>query len=1022
MLCQNKKENRTIDKATNKGLILKPNEMKYIKIWMAFCAVFACFAGNPKAQTANEITITSTLHDDKGKPVQGALISGNEGKILVYSNGSGQFTITVPAHSVVLITAKGYKMQSLSADAIPARISLTNDNGAQEINIPFRKLEKQDLPGAVSVLNPETYIDKDYNVAVENGMNGRVPGLLWSNNIWGLENALVLVDGVPRDFSDVTLSEVQQITVLKGVNAVALYGSQAAKGVIQITTKRGEANTQKVGVRVNTGIAVPKALPNYLNSADYMTLYNEARRNDGLADLYDATTIQNYRTGNSYRYPSVDYYSSDYIKKFQNSTDANAEFSGGNNIARFYSNVGWSTGNSLLNVGEGKNDHDNRFNVRGNVDLKLNDYISSSLSVNAIFGDSRRARGNFWGNAATLLPNRFSPLIPIDLISPNDNTALGIVKASHNLINGKYLLGGTQQFTTNPIADMYAAGFDDNIRRTFQVTNGIDANLGSILQGLSFHTLLNFDYANSYLQSISNTYAVYSPTWNNSYDSLTKLQKFNEDAVPGTQNINSTTQAQNLGVSAWLGYDKTVSDVHNLSATLLGYASSLKASNIYQPTTNSHLGLQLGYNYKHKYSADFSGAYVNSTKLPDGKRAAFSPTLSLGWLLSSEKFLSGSKAVDYLKLTASAGILNTDLDISGYYLYDNIYSSQAYFTWNDGIQAQNRASRSSYGASPDLSFPKRKELNAGIEGAFFNNLLSLQATYFRTNMDGMLTQRFSQYPSYFADFVPYTNYNSTLRTGVDFGLNVNKKAGALELNIGINATYAKSKVIKRDELYLDTYQNRAGKTADAIFGLVSNGFFQDQNDIDNSAKQMFSEVKPGDIKYADQNGDHVIDDRDEVMIGRWIAPFTYGITFSAGYRNFELFVLGTGSRGGNGVKNNNYYWVDGDDKYSEVVWDRWTPATKATAKFPRLSSSQNANDFRYSDFWLYKTDQFNLARVQLTYNFLGNVIRRTFFKDFGLYVSGANLIRFSKNSGILDLTVAGTPQFTYYSAGIRAKF
>ena len=158
------------------------------------------------------------------------------------------------------------------------------------------------------------------------------------------------------------------------------------------------------------------------------------------------------------------------------------------------------------------------------------------------------------------------------------------------------------------------------------------------------------------------------------------------------------------------------------------------------------------------------------------------------------------------------------------------------------------------------------------------------------------------------------------------------------------------------------------------------------------------------------------------MIGRWIAPFTYGITFSAGYKNFELFVLGTGSQGGNGVKNNSYYWVAGDAKYSEVVWDRWTPDTKATAKYPRLSSSQNANDFRYSDFWLYKADQFNLARVQLTYNLPGNVIRRTFFRDLGLYVSGATLIRFSENREILDLTVAGTPQFRYYSAGLRAKF
>jgi TonB-linked SusC/RagA family outer membrane protein len=853
-------------------------------------------------------------------------------------------------------------------------------------------------------------------------MNGRVSGLLWNNNIWGLENAIVMIDGVRREFSDITFNEVQQISVLKGVNAVALYGSQAAKGIIFITTKKGETNARKIGVRVNTGVALPSALPNYLNSADYMNLYNEARRNDGLTDLFDATTIQNYRTGNSFRFPSVDYYSSQYLKRYQNATDANAEFSGGNSNARFYSNIGFVNSSTLLNIGEGKNENDNRLNVRGNVDLKLNEKISSSIYVSAIFAESRRARGNYWANAASLLPHRFTPLIPIDLISPNDKASLGLANASRNLIDGKYLLGGSQQFLTNPIADLYVAGYDKNIRRTFQVTNEINADLNSVLPGLSAHTLFNLDYSNSYLQSVNNTYAVYTATWKPASDSLNSLQKFGEDARPGTQNINNTTQRQNIGFSAWLGYDRTVNTNHNISAKLLGYTSAITVNDVYQPITNSHLGLQLAYNYKHKYWADFSGAYVNSTKLPDGNRAAFSPTFSLGWLLSSEKFLANSKVVNHLKLSASAGILNTDLDISGFYLYDNIYQRGSFFTWNDGVQAQNQATTSAYGSSPNLSFPQRKELNASLEGSFFNNLLNIQTTFFKTQMDGLLTQRFSQYPNYFSTFIPYTNYNAHQRTGFDLMLNIDKKLGDVQLNFGANATYAKSKVTKRDELFLDSYQNRSGKPVDAIFGLVNNGFFMDQNDINSSPRQLFSEVKPGDIKYVDQNGDNVIDSRDEVMIGKYIAPFSYGINFTIGYKNLSLFVLGTGNNGANGLTNNNYYWVSGDLKYSDVVLNRWTEATKATANYPRLSSQQNANNFRSSDFWLYKTDRFNLSKVQLTYNFSNNILRKTFVRDLLIYVNGANLVTFSQNRNILELSVANTPQFRNYNVGIRAKF
>jgi TonB-linked SusC/RagA family outer membrane protein len=1012
--------------------------MRYIKMWSTFCAVLICLCSNLKAQNAREVTIKSVVHNEKGAPVSGVLISGNEGKTTTYTDQAGAFTITVPANSVVLINGKGFKMQSLRANAVPARIGLISDNTATEVYLPFDKVHRQDVIGAVTVLNPDTYIDKDYNYTVEGGLNGRAAGLLWSNNIWGMENAIVMIDGVRREFSDITFPEVEQISVLKGINAVALYGAQAAKGIIFITTKKGQVGDRKISLRVNSGIAVPRALPKFLSSADYMVLNNEAFRNDNpsaVTDRWTADTIQKYRTGNPYRLPNLDYYSSKYLKKFQNATDANAEFSGGSNNARFYSNVGWSTGNTLLNVGEGKNEHDNRLNLRGNVDLKLNDRISSSIYVSAIFMESRRVRSstantNYWTNAANLLPNRFTPLIPVSLISRNSSAALDLIKASRNLIDGQYLLGGLQSFQTNPIADAYSAGYDNNIRRIFQVTNTINADLSGVLQGLSFHTLFNIDYRNSYLQSISNTYAVYQPTWNATADSITGLTKYGEDARPGTQNINNTAQRNNNSVAAWFGYDKTVGEAHNISAKLLGYTSSISVNDIYQPITNSHLGLQLGYNFKHKYIADFSGAYSNSTRLPEGNRTGFSPTVSLGWLLSSERFLANSKAVNYLKLSVSAGILNTDLDITrnnqdASYLYNDAYRRGTNFSWNDGVSASNQTSFSNQGANPDLTFPKRKEVNASLEGSLFHDLINFQTTVFKAKMDGLLTQRFSQYPSYFSNFVPYTNYDAYQRSGFDLMLNVNKKVGVVDLSLGTNLTYATSKVVKRDAdaVLPDVYQRREGKPVDAIFGLVSNGFFTDQSGIDNSPKQIFGgTIKPGDIKYVDQNGDKLIDSRDEVEIGRWIAPFTYGINLNIGYKAFNLFLLGTGTNGGNAIKNSSYFWVSGDVKYSEVVLNRWTPGTAATATYPRLSSQQSPNNFRNSDFWLYKTDRFNLSKVQLTYTFSEHVFGKSFVNGLTVYASGANLYTFSKNREILDLSVGTTPQFKYYNAGIRAKF
>ncbi|MBN2274230.1 MAG: SusC/RagA family TonB-linked outer membrane protein [Bacteroidales bacterium] len=997
--------------------------MKYIKLSVLLCAMISFFPAELWGQDADEITLESMVTDHEDNPVANAVIFGDGSNVIRYTDLFGRFTITVPVNSTLFVSADGFISRELIAEAGLEKIILERDSIGQMVNIAYTKVEKRDLPGAISILNPGEYINEDYSFSVTDGMTGRVGGLLWSDNIWGMEDALVMIDGIPRNFGDIRLDEVEQITILKGVNAVALYGSHAAKGVILITTKRGEANNRKVSVRASTGLATPKLFPEYLGSAEYMTLYNEARNNDGLQPLYDDKTINNYRNGNRFRYPDIDYYTTEYLNKYVYNNDVSAEFSGGNKDARFYSNLGWTNNSTLLNIGEGKNEGDNRFNVRGNVDLNINDFISSTIDVSAVLSNSRRGLVDYWNSAATLLPNKYAPLIPIDMIAPDSVDALLLAENSKNIIDGQYILGGTQENMTNPVADLYVGGYNRYISRVLQVTNGINIDLNRLLKGLSFHTRFNADYYNSYNQSINNEYSVYTPTWDSISDSeiITGIEKYGNDARPGTQNIAGTAQTRNLGFSMQFNYLRSLNEIHNLSAILLASGTSITRSRVYQPSTNTNLGLQLGYNYDHRYWVDFSGALVNSTKLPEGNRSAFSPTISLGWLMSSEDFLAGASSVDHLKLNASAGIVNTDLDIQDYYLYENIYTSQGWFSWYDAAYS-NQAATSMQGANPDLSFVKRKEFNVGIEGAFFKRLICLQTTFFLLRMDGLPTQRFSQYPNYFSTLVPYTNYNSNQYTGVDVMLNINKKAGEIDLNLGINATYASSKAIKRDELYTDDYQNRTGRPVDAIFGLVSDGFFMDETEITSHPKQAFGEVQPGDIKYTDQNGDNIIDERDEVEIGRWIDPFHYGLNLSATYKNITIFMLGTGSTGGNGMKTSDYYWVDGDNKYSEVVLDRWTEATRNTATFPRLSSQQNSNNFRYSDFWMYKSNRFNLSKVQITYNLPSGILSKTFVRALDVYAMGSNLFTFSKNKDIMDLNIADAPRFRYYNLGIRISF
>ncbi|MBK5261068.1 MAG: SusC/RagA family TonB-linked outer membrane protein [Peptostreptococcaceae bacterium] len=892
------------------------------------------------------------------------------------------------------------------------------------VHVAYGTVAKNDLIGAISVIKPSEYLDKNYGTYSLDNASAFIGG----SNLWNLGTSLVLIDGVPRALGDVISTEIDQISYLKGANAVVLYGSRAANGVILITTKRGKVGDLKANVRVNGGINVPKSYPDFLGSSEYMTYYNQASLNDGLVAPYSDATIANYSShSNTDRYPDLNYYSSDYLKNMSNLYSTNAEFTGGDQRARFYAVIGLQSENSLLNFGEGKNDKATRLNVRGNIDLKLTDVISTYVNVSTVFNDSRSSNSNYWSSADTLQPNRFSPLIPTNLITAGATSALNLADASRNIIDGKYILGGSQQYLTNPIADVYAAGNLTTSSRQFQYTGGVDFDLKNSLKGLSLHTQLSIDYSNSYRDSVLNTYAVYSPTWSTSgADSITGLTKYSTDGHTGIQNLGGTFSDQVIDFNMHLDYVNTFNGKHNVSGMLVAAATRRRMTGDFQNRTNANLGLQLEYNYNHKYYADFSGALVNSTKLPAATRVAFSPTLSLSWLLSGEDFLKNSSIVDRLKLTGSAGIVNTDVDINDYYLYNAVYVPTAYFGWYDATN--NQASSISRAANHNLTYAKRKEINLGLEGSLFNKVLDFQASAFSITKDGLPVQRYSLYPNSFytanpaSSFVPYVNYGANLYQGFDFQLNFNKNLGEVNLKIGISGTYVATKVLKRDELYADSYRNRVGKPTDAIFGLQSEGFFTSQDDINNHAAQKFGVVKPGDIKYKDQNGDGYIDDRDEVQIGQWSSPFTGGMNFSAQWKGFTVFVLGTAQIGGTGVKNNSYYWEFGDRKYSSIVRNSWTEETKNTATYPRLTTLSGDNNFRYSDFWAYSTDRINLSRVQLTYSLPKEILKNINVKGLDIYASGSNLLTIAKNRDIMELNVGSSPQTRFFNLGIKAEF
>jgi len=1009
--------------------------MKDFKLKIILPIILALFCLELRAQEV-KTEVAAVIVNTKGTPIPAAAIA-NSDKRIVSSDSAGRFSIPVSQGTKLKISALGYQTQMV--DIKPGLTSITLLADADMVQVAFQKKESGDLLGGVSYLNVPDLLEKNYYLGATDQLQAFLPGL--NGNVWG-NYSLTLVDGVPRETGNVLPTEIEQITVLKGAQAVALYGSQAARGVLMITTKRGTSGGDAFKVRLNTGIFTPKRYAEYLGSAEYMTLYNEARKNDGLSPLYADDVIQNTASGsNPYKYPDVDYYSSEFLKKSFNRSDITTEFRGGSDKARFYANIGYYQLGSLLNVGEGKKDGSSRFNVRGNVDVKFNNAITGKINTSMAFFDTRTAKGTYWANAATMRPNWYTPLIPISSLANPDSPTWQQYKDSPFLVDGKYLLGGRQDLTTTTFGALYTQGPEKYSARQFQFDASLNFDLSGALKGLSFNTLYGLDYYNRfYLSENINDYSIYVPTWGNTTNGIdpnqiASLSRFGViDKARRDRSLIDAYQRLTSFYTGQFNYKNTFGANHNVSALLLVNAFLRQMSETYHGDGSANLGFQANYNYSKKYYVDFTSNYVHSAKLAPGYNNMFSPVVTLGWRLKNEKFLSDVTAINDLKITASAGIVHTDMDFTQYYMYKGVYANGTNFRYNEGGPNQGTGTDITRGPNESLTFVKRKELSFGIEAILFDRSLQLTGSYYRIEMNGLPVRNTNAYASYVSfgstNFIPFENFEGNLYTGFDFGASINKKVGEVGLNIGLVGTYATNKAIQRREVYQWQYQFRAGRPLDGIWGLQSDGIFMNQAQINNSPVQSFGAVKAGDLKYVDQNGDGKIDNNDVIYLGRNSSPLILGLNTTAQWKGFTLFVLANGSFGGYANKNNDYFRVRQERKYSEVVRDRtiinnvngeWVVTQQGS--FPRLTTTSGDNNFRDSDYWLYSRTFVSLSKVQLSYDLPANIFKGKFgrvVKDMGVYVSGFDLLTFSKERKILETNIGGTPQTRFFNLGLKA--
>lgn len=893
-----------------------------------------------------------------------------------------------------------------------------------KVDLGFKQTTTRESLPAIATIKPNDRLTYD-DIINAGGYMDLLLGITAGTNIRNMGSALYVIDGIPgRDINLLNVTEIESITVLKDVNAVALYGSQATNGVILVTTKRGVAFKNEIKVKVNHGLRSPISYPNFLGSAEYMELYNEARLNDGLAISYDSATIAGTKSGlNPYKYPDANFYNDKYLKPFTTQTNVSTEFSGGNKDLRYFVNLTYNNTGTLEKVNPELNKGRNSYKVRGNLDFPVNNWIKSTVDIMASIISQRTAPASILSTGATFRPNLYAPFLPLSMVSDSLAEQLKTVKTFDGMI-----LGGSGSYKDNiPYAQIFAQGYSDQTLRSTQLANTLDFNLAKITPGLSAKTYISLDYYDYYTVSVKNKFNFYEPTWRN--DTIVQLTPLGENDLKDTkENVTTMAFTMRTGFYGQLNYAKKIGTDHMLNAMLIASTNSSKYKDVKQTDVNSHAAFDVDYNFRSKYFVNFNSTYTYSTKLAAGNRGKWAPTVGLAYIISEEDFLKNNDVINHLKLRGSWGKLNTDVDIDNYFMYQDVYDIETAgsFSWNDGGTGSSlKRTVIRNGRNLGLTFVEREDLNLGFETTIFK-ALSVEMNYFRTERSGFVSQNSVIYPSFYGSFAPFTNSRRNRYEGFELGLNYSKKMGDLSIHLGGNFVYSISKIIEADQLIPEyDYQDLIGQSLGRITGLQALGFYSADDFNPNGslkaglAVPQFGTVKPGDIKYADKNEDGLIDTKDNHTIGNNAFPYSFSLNVLLKYKNFSLFVLGKGQTGAETTKSSNYYWVSGNNKYSDIVRGRWTPATAATATYPRLTTGSGSNNFRTSTFWLFDKSYFDIRRVQLTYEFDKELSKKLGMSDLSVNIAGSDLLTFAPNKDILELNVGGNPQFRNVTLGIK---
>lgn len=1016
-------------------------------------------ASNTSAQEIGvNANITGKVIDQYGNPVSDVTITMKNSDYKVVTDADGIFKFQYRKADVLCLSHPGLLYKEIKVNKLKHserifKVTLAEAfiKNQATINGPYESKEKISFLGAASTVYTDQ-LTSMMGTTILPSLTGRLSGLnvsqyrgarahqitansrgdlignvplfgegFYSDNtefsVSSRGNApIVVVDGVQRELYSIDPDAIESVSIQKDALSSMFLGMQSSRGALMITTKEPIKEGFQLSFTGRFGVQSALKIPKPLSGYQYAYLLNEALQNDGKEPFYSYDDFNKFRMQSSpFTHPDVNWYD-ELLNNSSTTQSYNLNVTGGNKYAQYFISLGYMGENGLfINPSDNGDSHDTnlsleRYMISSKININITDDFTAKVTLLGRVEEGTQP-GVGYGNLLNSIYNTPNNAYPIR--NPN-GTWGGNVSFDHNLmsqtINSGYITDGAR--------DMLGS---INLKYDFD----------KLVKGLSARMVGSVSIQNrSYIQR-SKRSSVYSYTIDKEGNDVYALYGATQTQ---SNSFGSVTSYQQMYGQFAIDYDRRFGD-HGIRASVMGDTRNVLV-NYDLPQLPSNIIADVSYDYANKYFAQIamSESYYNRYA-PDRRWGTFY-AFGLGWDMNKESFMENVDWMNLFKIRGTFGKTGNGLDNTGYYTYQQTFSSNVAtgYPLGTNLGAGNITTENSPLANPFLTWEKAYKLNLGIDLALFNNRLKLTADYYNDKYFDLLQSRGKSIEIIGQNY-PTENIGKVRRFGGELSLTYQDRIKDFNYYVSANWSSEQSKLLYMDEQKVpEEYLRQTGRPVGAIYGLVAEGFFTSREEIENSPViDGFNNIQPGDIKYKDMNGDKVINEFDRTVIGG-DKPYSYfGIDLGFEWKGLEFSMFWQGAYNRE-LMLNDWTLLEGfqssNQQYGQAyenMLDRWTPETAETATLPRLTaggSKYNQGNGWNSSFWLRSGNFIRLKNISLGYNlpdsFCRNYLGGTRVK---IFVNGQNLLTKSA-CDLVDPEVGFTsyPIQRCISTGINVRF